>query len=547
MAKKDEGMSQAAVGFSALPVTYQIAILAALAASIAVGAWVASWSMKPSFRPLFAHIEPRDADSMTQTLQQAGIKYRMDPETGTLLVEGDKVHDARMKLAAQGLPAGSGRGFELFNDSDGIGTSQFMEQARFSHALEVELSRTITTISSVKLARVHIAIPKQSAFSRTKSKPSASVLLSLYPGHRLTSGQISAISHMVASSVPGMTNNKVTIIDASGGLLNQGDGSNAMAIADRHRAYVEALEESYVDEVENILTPILGPNKVRAEVAVDVDFTQSSQTRESYDPDTASVRSEGITQEGAGSTSVAGGVPGSLSQQEPNSGATANAAGKNQYSHVARNYELDRTISHVEQQPGRIQRLSVAVVIDNKTIYDGGTEGTSTPLTETELAQVTELVRDAVGYNPQRGDKVTVVNSAFAQAPPVEPIPEPSLMEQGWFWDVVKQGAGGLFLLILVFGVLRPTLRNLAKGSKDVAIVATAGAGGQTVIGADGQMMLPAGAGAGGGGELVDNAGRKSIANLKSFKEQHDAIKGLAMDDPKRVAQVVTKWVQDEK
>ncbi len=521
-----ETASQAATSFSNLPVMRQIALLLGLSASIAIGVWVVIWSREPIYRPLFSHLNSTEASEVVDVLQRNGFDFKLNKDTGTIMVDSDDVHDARIKLAAEGLPRGSGRGYEIFSNGSSFTTSQFMETARYRHALETELSRTIAKFNHVKNARVHLAIPRQSAFIRHGRKPSASVFLTIYNGYSLRKHSIASITNLVASSVPSLSSDNVTVVDQNGQLLNEGGGHNLMSMTDKFFDYRQELEQAYSDKIKEILEPILGVGRVRAKVSADIDFTMSEQTRESYNPDLPALRSEQEMREKRSSNSGPGGVAGATQNQPPGEGdlqttqtVTAGAAqGSDKDSKVQfyKNYELDKTISHTKQQPGRIQRLTVAVLIDNKYSVDKDSgEVSNAPVSAEELGKIRLLVADAIGINIKRGDSINVINVAFNKPAPLEELPPIPFYKQGWFWEIAKQALGGLFILILVFGVIRPILKNMSNQGKKLA---------------DAQME-----------------GAEAKAKLEAPEDTPDtrmaSAQQYAGDNPKGVANVVKTWV----
>ncbi|MGI9294751.1 MAG: flagellar basal-body MS-ring/collar protein FliF, partial [Pseudomonadales bacterium] len=415
------------------------------------------------------------------------------------------------------------------------------------------------SIHAVRSARVHLAIPPRSVFVRDARKPRASVFLELFAGRNITPAQVKAIRNMVSSSIAELSTEEVTIVDQLGNLLSNADTGQDFEMAGKQLDYVRKVEGKISDRVTSILQPIIGAGNYRAEVTAEVDFTQMEQTDEIFNPDLPSVRSEATLEEQrAGADGAAAGVPGALSNQPPEeatvngspaSGANASAgsakgAGTSR-KQSTRNYELDRTISHTRHQVGKLQRLSVAVVVNNLPVSDAAEgEATSKPWEPAELERITQLVKDAVGFNAARGDSVNVINSAFVQVADLPVADELAIWQRPWFMTTLKQFAGGLFVLILVFGVLRPVLRNLSAGVKTVPALTDASAeeGAAAVQGPMADELLQSEpavtlSGAGDAALLPNPAG--------SFEQQLDSIKTLIADDPNRVAQVIKKWVAD--
>jgi len=426
---------------------------------------------------------------------------------------------------------------DILGKSSGFGSSQFIESARYRHALEAELAQTISSFRSVKSARVHLAIPKQSPFLRDKKHASASVFVDTYAGSRLSQDKVASIVHLVASSISNLDSENVTVVDNQGNLLTDGGGSHEFTEANRLLKYRDQVETMYADKITDILTPLLGMGKVRARVAAEIDFTSSEQTRESFNPDLPALRSEQTLEETRSNSSGGGakGVPGALSNQPPAAGVTANAAASKEQSssdnrkQATKNYELDKTISHTRHQPGRVSRLTVAVVVDDKANINAETkEVTRVPLDEKEIAKITALVKDAIGFSAERGDSVNVINSSFAQELPVEPLPAKSFYEEAWFWQVAKVIAGGIILLILIIGVISPTLRSLAVKPDRV------------FIGKDGKAVEydPSNS------QLAAND-EDDATHYMSADERMKSMQQMAGNDPQRVARVVQSWVDN--
>jgi len=526
------------------PVMKQVGFLLAIAASIVLGGYVLNWSQTPNYQVLFSGMQPIESSEVVTILQQSNIDYKLDPSTGALLVPASKVQSLRLKLAAEGLPRSSSQGMEMLNEEQGFGTSQFVERARYQRAMEEELARSISEIYSVHSARVHLATPKQSVFVRERKAPTASVIVNLYAGRNLDRGQVSAITHMVSSSVPNMASKDVTVVDQKGKLLTQGDREEGVAMSDSQMQYSQKLEQRYIRRIEDILSPIVGLDGVRAQVVAEVDFTITEQTQERYNPDLAAVRSEQIQEDNRVGANGASGVPGALANQPPGGGvapevailegdaASPTRAGSSHKSST-RNFELDRTISHTRLAPGSVRRLSVAVLVDERHTLDTEGNATSTPLTEGEMTRINALVMDAIGFNKARGDSLNIVNAPFVVPVSAEPLPELAIWEQAWVWDVAKQGLGALLVLFLVFGVIRPAFKDMNK----VHVTE----GGQA--GADG--MTPQQAMAAGGGASADDI-EKITTGSETMEAQMENVRSLVQQDPALVAQVVKNWTASE-
>ncbi len=536
------------------PVVRQLGVMLGIALSVAIGVAVVLWSQGESYAPLFANLDPKDATEVTQALQQAAVAYRVDQSTGAILVPAADLHRIRMQLAAQGLPRDGGLGFEILQKDPGLGVSRALEAARFQRAMEGELARSIEALGPVGHARVHLAIPKQSVFVRRRKAPSASVVIELRPGRVLDPGQVDAITHLVASSVPELAPSKVTLVDQKGRLLSGRDRTRGIGLSGAQFDYTRRLEDHYRQRVIDILTPLLGEDAVRAEVTADLDFTQVETTQEQYNPDQPALRSEQTDEEESRLDPVQG-VPGALSNQPPAAGSAPEKAiaGKNGggepppkpvniSKRATRNYELDRVLSHTRTPIGRLQRLSVAVVVDDRvqTAPDG--QVTRVPRSPEELNRIEELVRQAVGYDPRRNDQIRVVNAAFHDTGSAEPLPEPPLWERPWFWDLVRQAGGVSVVLILVFAVVRPALRRLTQPPSDTQVLVTAegpGALAEEEEGLEGELSSEQQA-------ALESEKRFQLPGPRSYEQTLEAARQLVREDPKRVAQVVHRWIEED-
>lgn len=527
-----ENVSAQLRGFSRLPALRQVALMIGLAASVALGVAVVLWSQEPNYSLLYSGMSNTDAAQVLEALDGAGIPYKLERGSSAVMVPSTKVHTARLKLATLGLPKSSVTGLEFLDKQQTLGTSRLIETARYHRALAGELSRTISALDSVESARVHLAIPKQSVFVRNRSKPSASVLLNLYPGRQLDDARIAGIVHMVASSIPELEAEQVTVVDQKGRLLTADRAEKGLMLGSTQLNYRRRLEEAYVKRIMAILTPIVGADGVRAQVATDLDFSSTEKTSETFNPDPPAVRSEQIDeQQTAGADPV--GIPGALSNQPPAAGTLveqnpeqAQQGPRSTRRRSTRNYELDRTLSHTRTTPGSVQRLSIAVVVDYRTKLNDKGEITRAPLEADEMEYITSLVKKAVGFNEDRGDSVNVINASFKETPEIEQEAI-SVWQQPWLFDVVKQALGVLAVLLLVFGVLRPVLKSLAEKGKAPELVALAQQGEQGELPVqDDQLSL--------GSAAADPAA------------QLDQARSLVQEDPKRVAQVVKTWIAAE-
>ncbi|MBI2225120.1 MAG: flagellar M-ring protein FliF [Betaproteobacteria bacterium] len=528
-------------GFAQMQNPQKLGLMLAIAAIIALvaGAWM--WSQSPDYRVLYTNVSDRDGGAIISALQQMNVPYKFAEGGGAILVPGTHVHEVRLRLASQGLPKGSLAGFELMENQK-LGSSQFLEQVNYQRALEGELARSIQSLSAVQNARVHLAMAKPSVFVREKQKPSASVLLNLFPGRTLDPAQVSAIVHLISSSVPDLPVKNVTVVDQGGTLLSStGNAASNSQLDASQLKYVQEIEHSYVKRIEAILTPITGVNNVRAQVTADVDFSQIERAEEIYKPNQTApgptaIRSQQSTESATGGPQASGGVPGALSNQPPAPASAPIAAApgtavntppggaavspSNTRKESTVNYEVDKTIRHVRQPIGGIKRLSVAVVVNYRKDVDSAGKVSRTPLAAEEITKINDLVKETMGYNKDRGDTLNVANSPFSTVER-EVIPEVPLWKQPATFVLVKEVGKHLLIaaavLYLVLGVLRPLLKNLAEARPAPA--------------------LPEGAVE---GEATVAARRQSIAG---YEQNLQMAKQLANQEPKIVANVVKDWV----
>lgn len=541
-------ITEKVTGFAQTPGGRKFFLGLGIAAVIAVMASIWLWSQQPDYRVLFSNFNDRDGGAIVASLQQMNVPYKFAEGGGAILVPANQVHDARLKLAAQGLPKGGNVGFELMENQK-LGVSQFLEQVNFQRALEGELARSIQSLSAVQAARIHLALPKASVFVRDQQKPTASVLLNLHPGRSLDQQQVSAIVHLVASSVPELPMPNVTIVDQNGNLLSDTSKKGGVNELDATQLkYVQELQQSIVKRVESIITPIVGENNVRAEATADVDFSRIEQAAETYrpnqSPEVSSVRSQ-QTSESINPNGSPSGVPGALSNQPPapatapiTASASANGTAATSTSTSTRkdstvNYEVDKTIRYTQQPMGGIKRLSVAVVVNYKRVIDKSGKSSSRPLTDAEKTQISDLVKEAMGFNKDRGDSLNVVNSPFASAEK-EILPELPLWKQPENIQLAKELGkylfAGIILLYLYRHFLKPMLRKFSGKPETPATLPFPDDGED-----DGAIV-----------ELSSTDKEIALAEdvkLLDYQKNLAIAKKMATQDPKVVANVVKKWV----
>ena len=539
----------------------KILLMVAIAALIAIIVASNSWLKQSDYRILFSNISERDGGAIIAALEQLNIPYRFNDSGGAILIPSAKVNETRLRLATQGLPKGGGVGFELMENQK-FGISQFAEQVNYQRGLEGELSRTIQSIAAVQAARVHLAIPKPTVFVREELKPSASVLINLYPGRLLDPSQIAGIQNLVAASVPNLSVSGVTLIDQSGAMLSQLKSKLMEAGLDPTQIkYVQEIEASVIKRINDILLPIVGQDNVRVQIAADVDFSQNEQTAETHRPNTTppdiSIRSQQTT-ESASATPSAQGIPGALTNQPPvpatapltqpavaGAGPAAapgqpplpgqlNAAGvQAPIASVAQpittrkdstvNYEVDKTIRHTKQSLGTIKRLSAAVVVNHRKDAKGSVK----PLSDAEIKQINDLVKEAMGFSRERGDTVSVANAPFTaveksgQEVPLWKDPENIAL----FKEFLKYGGIALIIAFLLFKIIVPLTKAMLPPPP---VEATPPLGGGVDVVAGGEEEE---------GEVLPPTAAEELARkLESARE-------LAKHDPQAVANIIKDWM----
>jgi flagellar M-ring protein FliF len=540
-----------------------IALGAGIALAIGIMAAVFMWSMKTAdYRVLLSNYSDRDGGAIVAALSQMAVPYKFSEDGGTILVPSGQVYDARLKLAAQGLPRGGNIGFELMENQK-MGTSQFIEQVNYQRAQEGELARTINSIGSVASSRVHLAIPKPSVFVREKQFPTASVMVNLQPGRALDMGQVNAIVHLVSSSIPELPAKNVTVVDQNGSLLSAktSDSNDPNKLDPSQLKYVRDIQDNLNRRIEAILTPLLGEGNVKAQVAAEVNFATVEKATETYSPNSNPEKNTIRSQKSNESTSsdpVKGGIPGAASNQAgaaPAAGATAGAATNAKRENIV-NYEVDKVVSYTKEPVGGIKRLAVAVVVNLKPSVDAEGKTTQKPLTDEEKAQVTALIKEAVGFSQDRGDTINLTNSEFKQVEKVD-IPEEA------FWKpyanlstaktVLQYLATAIVLFLLYSKVLKPLMARMTNAS----------VGGNFAFGSAGAGAAGFAGGVGGAGaagaeqeeeeeevdEELDAEAKKIASDLSGLGRNSGsdlkAVQKFGAQNPKAVAAVVKDWINE--
>ena len=527
---------------AALPARSKASAAIGVAALVGVVLAMTLWSSKGDYKVLYANLSDKDGGAVIAQLSQMNVPYRLSDGGGAILVPAGQVHEMRLKLATAGLPKGSVAGYELM-DTARFGQTQFQERLTAQRGLEGELTRSITSLSAVQSARVHLALPNQNGFFREQQKPSASVLLSLYPGRTLDRAQVAGIVHLVSSSVPELDPKAVSVLDQSGALLtSSGDGGPAAGLDAQQLQYVNRIESGYTKRIVELLEPIVGRDNLRATVAAEIDFSQTEATSEEFKPNqgaqaSVAIRSQQTSEQTGAAAATPSGVPGAASNQPPIA-ATAPLTGASQPLQAAQtggtpgsgrrdattNYEVDKTVRVTRNASGNVKRLNAAVVVNNRAVTDAKGKTTYVPLTPEELDKLTALVRESIGYNQQRGDSVKVINAPFKVDPQAK-IDAPPLWQQPEVLDLLRAlavpTALALIGVLVFFGLVRPALKVAlaprpapAPGAKLSAVV-------------DDAQELPA------------------LPAPKSVEHLHGA-RAMAKDNPAAVAGIVRGWVNGE-
>jgi flagellar M-ring protein FliF len=529
--------------------------------AILLALWL--WNKPPEYAVLFSNFTDRDGGAITAELDKLNIKHKFSDNGSAILVPADQVHDIRLKLAAQGLPKGGNVGFELMENQK-LGVSQFLEQVNYQRALEGELARSIQSLAAVENARVHLALPKPSVFVRDQQKPTASVLLTLHPNRQLDPQQTGAIVHLVASSVPDLLPANVTVVDQAGNLIsdqtkNGSSALNAKNMDETQLKYVKDMQLQVIKQVESIIIPIVGEGNVRAEATADVDFTQVEQAAETYKPNSppaaSAIRSQQSSESGGNANANPGGVPGALSNQPPGTatapltqtagatapapgtppGAVANTAAGPTHKESTTNYEVDKTVRYEQRGMGALRRMTVAVVVNYKRIIGKDGKVTIKAYTPEEMAKINDLVKQAMGYNQDRGDAVSVANSPFDGV-------DRATETLDWWRDpanlplakeLAKFLITALVLLYIFMRIVKPMLRPVFKKIDEInAPEPEPEVPEEPVVDAPDPQLI------------AEEELRKMEENTaRTYRDNLAMAKKLAADDPRIVANVIKAWI----
>ncbi|RKR06103.1 flagellar M-ring protein FliF [Kushneria sinocarnis] len=559
----------------------RLPLIIAVAAVAAILVALLLWARSPDYRVLFSNLSNADGGTIVSRLEQMQVPYRLTSGGQAIMVPADRVDQVRLSLASEGLPKGGGVGFELM-DNQSFGVSQFVEHVNYQRALEGELARSIESIDAVSSARVHLAMPQESVFVRDRKQPTASVILPLYQGRAMADGQVSAIAHLVSSSVSNLPVDAVTVVDQNGRLLSRAGAGDGRGLDDTQLEYTARIEQNLRNRIETILAPVVGRENVRAQVTASLDFSRAEHTREQYtpnqDPAQAAIRSKQVSESNQLGGSGIGGVPGALSNQptpqapspiqnpdngnnqgdddqgnnqNDNNGGDANGtAGQrgtprssNHSSTI--NYELDRTIRHVQEESGRVQRLSVGVVVDYRNQVGDDGEISRVPLSDEQMAQIQRLVREAVGYSQQRGDSVEVVNAEFSEQMLSEP-PAPAWWQNPQLISLAMTVGRYLLIALVAFilwrKLIKPLLDRQREAAPAPAATGTSSTGSFAAVAGDDEEFE-------GSAEEEEAEFNRNMAEQarkrqrKVYDNQLAEAQERAKDDPRMVAMILRGWM----
>ncbi|HCA76092.1 MAG TPA: flagellar basal body M-ring protein FliF [Alteromonas sp.] len=526
----------------------QMTLVIVLVISVAIAIFVVLFIQEPDFRPL-AKMDTEELIETLDYLDANQIEYQL--EGNIVHVRVDQYQKIKLGMSREGLAQAEQAGSDIIMQDMGFGVSQRVEMERLKHAREMQVAATIEDMASIKKARVLLALPKENVFARREKKASATVVLTATRGSAITGEEVDAVVDIVASAVQGMEPERVTVTDSNGRLLNSGSQNSVSARARKEYEIERQRESEYQEKIDAILIPVLGIGNYTAQVDVSMDFTAVEQTQRRYNPDLPAVRSEMVVEENSVG-SVAGGIPGAISNQPPlDANIPENAIGNGQVAPVpgrttkesTRNYELDTTISHTKQQTGVIRRLSVSVAVDyqQSTAEDGTV--TSEARSQEELLSIRRLLQGGIGFDVTRGDSLEVVSMPFSRidAGDMEELP---LWEQPFFMPILKWVMGGLVVITLIFAVIRPMLSKLINpadsqasdefdadegldlGDDTINMLSSEFDAGQVGFAPDGSLMLP---------------------DLHKDEDVLKAVRALVANEPELSAQVVKGWLlQDE-
>ena len=492
--------------------------LAGIAISVAIGFSIYQWTKDPIYRPLDYRVNDQKFASIIDTLEKDNIPYKLNEANGVISVPAADVGRAKRDLLSAGIQKEEGFNFSFLNDQNKLGSSQFLETARYIHALEADLAKTISSIQGISSAKVNIAKPQNNIFADDNSKTTASIIINIKPGYEADKEKIRSIIQLVSASVPELDPSRVAITDQYGHYLSS--ITNDYYLYNQEQLnYQHSIENNYQKRIQALILPILGENKASINVNADIDFTQQEQSKEDYDPTLSVVRSEQSSTDGS-SPSAASGVPGALTNQPPSSTPSTPPADQGvgqTRTEAVKNYEVSKSTTYIKKDPVTIKSISVAIVLDNDVVFDKKTnKKVSRSLDKKKLDNITELVKSTIGYSEKRGDRVTVINSSFIQ-PQLEAEIQTKVWDEPWFWDLIKKLSGIILGFIFLFVIYRKIAPDFIH-AKQKSVENKPG--------------------------LTDQSHWVTPEMVKLKNEQIDILKQLVGKDPNKVSGVIKKWVE---
>jgi flagellar M-ring protein FliF len=516
-----------------------MAMVAVTAALIGFFAFVIMRVTTPQMTTLFTDLSVEDSSGIIKDLERQAIPYELRNDGAAIMVPKDKVTRLRMKLAEGGLPKGGGVGYEIFDKSDALGTTSFVQNINHLRALEGELARTIKAIDRIQAARVHLVLPERPLFSREAPEPSASIVLRVRGA--LEPQQVRAIRHLVASAVNGLKPQRVSIVDEAGQLLadGSGDATNDGATGDERRA---GFEKRMRNQVEAIVSSVVGAGRARVQLSADFDYNKTTQTSDRFDPEGRVLRSSQSREE---STSTADNRDGQVTVNNElpgnqNQGGTTPARDQSKKSEETNNYEISRITKTEVTEAGRVNRISVAVLVDGIYAKNEKGELVYQERSKEQLDRIAALVRSAIGFDQKRGDQIEVVNLKFAEAPSVVPVTEPTgLLGMLQFTKddvmyVIELAVMMLLGLVVMFMVIRPLVKRILASEPVPAAAVPALADG-SAVGPDGQLLIPAVP------NMIDIAQVQGQVHAQSVHRVGE----LADRNPNETAAIVRQWLSE--
>jgi len=522
-----KGMGKAKIGAMAAVVVIMLALFMVLTLRMSTASMV----------PLYTGLSLEDSSKIVAELEKSGTPYELGANGTQVSVPAERVLRLRMNMAEAGLPSGGSIvGYEIFDRSETLGSSNFVMNVNMARALEGELARTIDSLTDVDSARVHLVMPKHELFTREKDKPSASVTIKMRADRTLEHAEVIAVTHLVASAVPGLDASKVTVVDSHGRLLARGDGDSSDASADAGAEYRTAYEGRTRQQLEDLIEKVIGAGKVRVQVAADINFDRTVTNSEKYDPDGQVARSTQSNTERDNAQEKAGKENVSVANNLPQAAASGEGAGSSNHlverTDETTNFEISKTVQNHVVEGGNINKISVAVLVDGTYATDTSGKEVYTPRTDDEIKQLKTLVNSAIGYDEKRGDKVEIVNMRFTQDginAPEESFFERFKVEMQSIIQTLIIAAVAILAIMLV---LRPAVVQLIKQAQTPSERV---AGELAALGspADVAGRLPGasgGGGEGGDGEIID------VANIKG---------GMKSSSMKKISEIVDKYPEE--